>query len=350
MDAQHQKSTDLPGPKKKQAAALAYNIKWLAETLGAPRIGFLTLTCGERSGEGKFSGVHDRKEAERRFNSLQTHVISKRYQCGVTVTERHKSGAIHFHMVVACGANIRGDIDFKACFPKKNKSGGYSTPPDYETANARLKLEWKFWRETAERYGFGRCQMQPMKKNGEALGRYVGKYISKSWAQRAEEDKGGRLVRYFGAWSNDGRKMGPPMSARHGTTTARAHAWRACMKMQAALFKAHGVQLKEENAREILGQHWAFSATLKMNMCVYPVGGHELRQEGLIEHNERVLASYPKAALEHLEAWRHAPAFFVSDNPAERLPMRKNFVERFIDDETLAEMERWDAKQKNENY
>jgi len=346
-------SPALPGPKRKQAAALAFNIKWMAETFGAEKIGFLTLTCGdEKTAEGddgisekKFCGVHERAEAERRFNSLQTHVISKRYQCGVTVTERHKSGAMHFHLVVVCGGDLRGTIDHTACFPKKNAAGGYATAPDYSTATTRLRLEWKFWRETAARYGFGRCQMQPMKSNGEALGRYVGKYISKSWGERRDDDKGGRLVRYFGAWSRDGRKMGPPMSARHGTTTPRAYAWRACMKMMAALFAGQGVKLTEENVRKMMGQHWAFTVTGKMNRCLWPVGGHASMEAGLLEHNEQVLARWPMARREDLEAWRQAASFFVGDDPTLKLALRPGFLERFIDDESFDAVRLWADKQ-----
>ena len=91
----------LPGPRKKQAEALVENIKWLAETFGPERIGFVTLTVGDVEMGGKFRNLRDRKEAQRRFHSFQTNELSRRYQCGVVVTERHENGGIHFHPVVA---------------------------------------------------------------------------------------------------------------------------------------------------------------------------------------------------------------------------------------------------------
>ena len=76
----------LPGPRKKQADALTENVKWLAATFGKERIGFLTLTLGDKDAGGRFRNLRDRKEAQRRFHSLLTNVIAKRYQCGVTIT------------------------------------------------------------------------------------------------------------------------------------------------------------------------------------------------------------------------------------------------------------------------
>src|SRR5208282_3225793 len=82
----------VPGPRKKQADALTENIKWMAETFGKERIGFLTLTLGDLDVGGRYRNLRDRKEAQRRFHSLLTNVIAKRYQCGVIVTERHENG------------------------------------------------------------------------------------------------------------------------------------------------------------------------------------------------------------------------------------------------------------------
>jgi hypothetical protein len=164
----------LPGPRKKQAQALTDNIKWMAEAFGKERVGFLTLTLGDFDAGGRFRNLRNGKEAQRRFHSLLTNEISKRYSCGVTVTERHQNGGIHFHLVVACKEDIRGEIDFDVCFPPKDARGKPQHKPDYSTANAAIKREWLYWRRTAKRFGFGRHQLQPMRANGEALGRYLG--------------------------------------------------------------------------------------------------------------------------------------------------------------------------------
>jgi hypothetical protein len=155
---------------KKQMEAWTRNVKWMAETFGVERLGFLTLTVGDLDCGGRYRNLRDWKEAQRRFHSLLTGKIAERYQCGGTITERHQNGGIHFHLAVVCKCDIRGQIDFEACFPPKDSRGKYVRPPDYSTANRALREEWAFWRRTAKLYGFGRCQMQPVKSTGEAQG------------------------------------------------------------------------------------------------------------------------------------------------------------------------------------
>jgi hypothetical protein len=181
----------LPGPRKKQAEALTQNIQWMAATFGKERVGFLTLTLGDFEAGGRFRNLRDRKEAQRRFHSLLSNEISKRYVCGVTVTERHRNGGIHFHLAVVCKEDIRGQIDFAACFPPKGVTGKPVYRPDYSTANEAIKREWAYWRRTAKLYGFGRHQLQPMRENGEALGRYLGEYLRKDWEHRLPEGASG---------------------------------------------------------------------------------------------------------------------------------------------------------------
>jgi hypothetical protein len=98
----------LPGPRKKQADALTENVKWLAATFGKERMGFLTLTLGDKDARGRFRNLRDRKEAQRRFHSLLTNVIAKRYQCGVTITERHDNMGIPPDSPVATGGRVTG--------------------------------------------------------------------------------------------------------------------------------------------------------------------------------------------------------------------------------------------------
>ena len=155
--ASEEERAPLPGPRKKQAEALTENIKWLAETFGNERIGFLTLTLGDVDAGGRYRNLRDRKAAQKRFHSLLTNVIGKRYQCGVTDTERHVNQGIHFHLVLACPADIRGAMDFAACFPPKDDRGKPVSKPDYSTANEAIKREWAFWRRTAPLYRFGRA-------------------------------------------------------------------------------------------------------------------------------------------------------------------------------------------------
>ena len=289
----------LPGPRKKQADALTENIKWMAETFGHERIGFLTLTLGDEDAGGRYRNLRDRKEAQRRFHSLLTNVIAKRYQCGVTITERHRNGGIHFHLAVVCAADIRGQIDFDACFPPKGLGGKPLYKPDYSTANEAIKREWAFWRRVAKLYGFGRHQLQPMRSNGEALGRYLGEYLSKDWAHRLPEDKGARCVRYFGHWSNEVRAIGerrkaPPYGSRFGWMTPRAKAWRELVRQVVIVLRYKGAKITEQNIKDIFGPKWAWKMGKLFESVRFEVGDWQAEpaRVAIEEHNFKVQARW----------------------------------------------------------
>jgi len=285
----------LPGPRKKQADALTENIKWMATTCGQERVGFLTLTLGDLDAGGRYRNLRDRKEAQRRFHSLLSNVIAKRYQCGVTVTERHRNGGIHFHLAVVCAGDIRGDIDFPSCFPPKGVRGWRQYKPDYSSANDAIKREWAFWRQSARQYGFGRHELQPMRENGTALGRYLGAYLQKDWDHRWPEDKGARCVRYFGHWSKEPkgktqRRIGPPFNSRFGWMTPRARAWREMIKQVVIVLKFKGTVLTEENIKDRLGPKWAWKMARLFESVQFVVEDKQAEavQAAIEDHNLKV--------------------------------------------------------------
>ena len=83
---------------RKAASALGWNVFALAQKHGLENLGFLTLTFKDH--------VLDVKEAQRRLNSLLTHIIKPRYQDYIGVLERQKSGRIHYHLLVVIGFDI----------------------------------------------------------------------------------------------------------------------------------------------------------------------------------------------------------------------------------------------------
>lgn len=277
--------TPLPGPKKKQAEALFQCIKWLAESFGDERVGFLTLTCGDYDAAGRFVKIEDRAEASRRFNSLLTGILRDRYRCGVTVMERHKDGGIHFHLVCVTSGNIRRGFNWESYDRlqgevKRRERKGWTA--QQVGASASLREEWEFWRDRAAAYGFGRCQMLPMRKNGEAMGRYVGKYIGKAWDNRRPEDQGARLVRYFGKWATvewearvmktkaqsgdtDRPRFTPPFTANHARMTPKARLWRECARQVAARVAFDGITITPDTVKNFAGPRWAWHWTKKFN-------------------------------------------------------------------------------------
>lgn len=168
--------------RQKTAFILSESVQKLCRLNGIDRVAFLTLTFADH--------ILDPREAQRRLNSLLTHVVKPRYGEYTGVLERQKSGRIHYHLLVTMPFDCRSCADFEA-FSKH----------DYRTASKALRNEWRFWRVTSRKYGFGRTELMPIKSTEEAIGRYVGKYISKSItasneSNNADLDKGVRLVRY----------------------------------------------------------------------------------------------------------------------------------------------------------
>ena len=285
----------LPGPRRKQADALVENIKWLALIFGPEHIGFVTLTVGDIELGGKFRNLRDRKEAQRRFHSFLTNELSRRYPRGVVVTERHQNGGIHFHLVVVTLADIRGTIDFAACFPPKDSCGKPVYKPNYGSANAALKIEWAHLRRVCGRYGFGRHQLQPMRENGEALGRYVGGYLKKDWEYRWPEDKGARCIRYFGHWSTVVRQrgqrcQGPPNTSQFGWIKPRARAWREMIKQVVIVVTYKGDKISEANIKEVLGTKWAWNLGRLLPAVRFIIGDWQDSETraAIAEHNAGV--------------------------------------------------------------
>ena len=142
---------------------------------GLNKIGFLTLTFAD--------DVQCHKEATKRFNSLATNVLKKKYKLWIRVSERQQSGRWHFHLLVVCSGDIKRGLRFDEL---KNKN--------YKSANGLLRGEWSFWRDVAKKYNFGRTELLPIRKSGQAVAAYMAKYLSKG--ERTADDKGARLVSY----------------------------------------------------------------------------------------------------------------------------------------------------------
>src|ERR1022692_2592580 len=149
----------LTGSHRRMAFCLVFEIIWMAARYGLDNLGFLTLTFGDH--------VIDMKEANRRFNSLVTNVLRSRYQACIVVTERMRSGRVHFHMVVALRQPIH-PFNWELIVAGR----GYR-----RAANAYLRSEWAFWLKACRSYGFGRHELLPIRGTAEGIAKYVGKYV-----------------------------------------------------------------------------------------------------------------------------------------------------------------------------
>jgi hypothetical protein len=220
--------------QKKSASALAWNVKHFADRYGLEHVGFLTLTFAD--------DLRDPREAQRRFNSLRAGVLADRYRAHIRVFERQRSGRVHYHLLVALPFDIRSGADFDAF------TGG-----DYRSASPALREEWRFWRETASAYGFGRTELLPVKSTAEGIGRYVGKYIGKHLVQREQRDKGIRLVEY-----SRGARMA---STRFGWATPGAATWRRKVRLFASIMGENmhsSVPVPFRSFTAVFGPRWAY--------------------------------------------------------------------------------------------
>ena len=256
----------LTGSHKRTAHVLAEEIINLAKDFGIEHLGFLTLTFADY--------VTTIKEAQRRFNSLNTHVLKARCKRAIGCWERHKSGRIHFHLVVVLDADIRTGIDFDAIERR-----------DYRSASAALRAEWSFWRRTAPLYRFGRTELLPVKSTAEGIARYVGKYVSKHIGERWEQDRGARVVRYIGFKPGTRR-----CSSRFSWNSDGAWLWRLKLSVFA---ERHGFN-STDDILKLFGPRWAYMlqasiiATELPVTTVYPSFACAIRESDRVFQNELI--------------------------------------------------------------
>ncbi len=232
----------LSGSQAKTAFALRMNCERMVREDGLNSIGFLTLTVGEKDETGTFQKVPDGAEASRRLNNLNRRVLKNLFERAVIVTERHKSGEIHFHILGTLRGrpDIRSGLNFAAVKAR-----------DYRSASPALRALWKNLREILPDYGFGRHELMPVEKTGEAVSSYVSKYIEKNVCNRLKSDHRKKLVRYLG-WE---KKQLKPNEFSWGSH--RACAWRQKARKLAGLV---GIETREQ-AAECLGPRWAWNLT-----------------------------------------------------------------------------------------
>lgn len=234
----------VPSWVRKSEFKVKTEVMALVARYGIEYIGFLTFTFAD--------DVQCHKEATKRLNSLITGVLRDRYIKAIRVSERQKSGRWHFHLVIVCKQDIRRGVDFQAIKERRYKDG----------ANSALRSEWAFWRKTSKNYGFGRTELLPIRKTGEALAAYVAKYISKGFAYRQQQDKGARLYSVIG-----GDRV---CSSRFSFHSLKTFLWRKKVAMWAAswssAFDAVAISgghtptepLTYEDLPSFFGKRWAW--------------------------------------------------------------------------------------------
>jgi hypothetical protein len=159
--------------------------KYMVRKHGLERVGVLTLSFGvPGSGKGSFATWALRQQAKHwdfvqaRWHSFYTNVVAKRYADWVCVFEMHRDKVWHMHVIVATKEDIRTGTNLEVL-------GNYKLPywmrRGKHLRNTALAAEWAMLRQTCCRYRFGRVELLPVKKSGQAVGLYLGDYLVKTY-------------------------------------------------------------------------------------------------------------------------------------------------------------------------
>lgn len=171
--------------RRKSRHRLIVAIEWMVKKYGLNQVGLLTLTFGvPGSGRGSQATQELRELAkdldfvQNRWHSLNSNIINKRYADWICIPEPHRDGVWHLHVVAATKMDIRTGTDVETL---TNYKLPYWMRRGKHLRNEALATEWQALRQIACKYRFGRIELLPIKKTGEALARYLAGYLSKAY-------------------------------------------------------------------------------------------------------------------------------------------------------------------------
>ncbi len=157
------------------------NIRLYIEKYGVDQIGVLTVTAAD---------TLQAKEYQKKWHSFRTNFLKKTFDTGMWTRERQpRSGNWHSHSVVNVGFDIRTG------FPFDQVANAF-----YANVDRRVRDLWKRLRTGAEKYGFGRVELLPVKKAGEGCAIYLTKYLGKALV--SDKCDGEERCRLFGIWGS----------------------------------------------------------------------------------------------------------------------------------------------------
>ena len=225
---------------RKAAFSLAANVEHFVEQYGIDNVGFVTITFEKR--------VADPKEAQRRFNNFGRRVLGELFGDRIRVLESHADGRPHYHLLVDCRGDIRTgfDWDYYQRVVNRRAVGDYERPKGSLNRTPLLKFLHDRINEVRHRYGIGRTEVVPIRSSSEAVGRYVGGYISKGAIWRDERYKGARTVSYSQSFTR--KVKGAFAWVEHGRK------WREAVSTWA---ESHGCADLDQ-VKSVFGPRWAY--------------------------------------------------------------------------------------------
>lgn len=238
----------LTGSQAKTQYALELNAADMIREAGVDSCVFVTITCGQKV-DGLFVCEPSHDVASKRINNASRRLFPDLFERWIVVTERHKNGGVHFHLL----AVVKGRPDVRTGFIFRGVK-----ERTWTNASEPLRAVWRVLNARLPELGFGRPQTTPIEKTGEAVACYVSKYVLKNLFARGEEDKGKKLVRYGGF----DRHVRPN---DFSWQTPRATAWRKKAEELAGLAGVDQGESGRGEVAEAFGPRWAFKLTRIMH-------------------------------------------------------------------------------------
>lgn len=240
----------LTSPERKRAFILRRHVEAFVDFWGRNHSLFFTTTDAD--------GLSPREYA-RRWNSLLRHQ-STWISGFVRVLEPQKNGRPHFHNLTAVDFDTKPDaFDWEAfsaaadAYRAKDWSTFRAMRERYkQSAVPELRALWEWGRRMMPRYGLGRCEILPIRKQG-AIAEYIGKYLDKGMTYRVDRWKGVRRFDTDRRTSEQWKRCGRLFSwASPGATQWR----KRCREIALAIGLQDTGDPKDLSRK--LGPRWAF--------------------------------------------------------------------------------------------
>ena len=163
-------------------------------------------------------------------------------------------------MSAHCIVNL--GLDFKTGFPFAQVEKKF-----YANVAPWIRELWKELREMAEKYGFGRIELLPLKHSGKACARYLTKYLAK--AMNSEKSEGEEKCRLFGIWGKV-RFVNSKFSWVSSRIIEKRKEWLA----------ADSGLADKSQIKQMFGPHWWHHLGNPLLNIIMPVEYYQIRVNG----------------------------------------------------------------------
>lgn len=238
----------------KRAYSLRQNVQGFTEFWKHECCGFMTLTPVSKDIHPKeFARIWDDMRKTGRGHAGLPWVRSY-----VRVLEPQLRGAPHWHLCVATPYDLKpAAFDWDAyqgarkAWARGDRATHRALTRQYSaSATPELRGLWRELRKTCERYGLGRSEFLPYRKEAGAVANYVGGYLETGLQFRRDEWKGVRRVEYDRTESRQWKRC----SSSFAWVSPGAAAWRKRVGELAAAIGAEN----EKGISIRLGRRWAY--------------------------------------------------------------------------------------------